>query len=61
MAIKSGISEGGIMKSCVDKVEYLEWGIPKLVKYVTNEQFQEHLFQGNHLNSVLLQVHEQAM
>lgn len=34
------------MKSCVDNVSYLEQGIPKLVKYVTNEQFQEHVRTG---------------
>lgn len=43
------------MKSCVDNVEHLEPGIPKLVKYVTNDQFQEHVLKGNHLRSVLLQ------
>lgn len=31
------------MKSCVDNAGYIERGIPKLVKYVTNEQFQKHL------------------
>lgn len=49
------------MRSCVDNVAFLERGIPKLVKYVTNEQFQEHLLEGNHLSSALPQLHAHGM
>lgn len=56
MTVKRGtISEGGIMKSCVNNVEHLEPGIPKLMEYVTNDQFHEHVLKGNQLRSVLLQ------